>query len=577
MKGSDAVVEMLIAHKVKHVFGVPGDTSMHLHDSFAKYTDKIEHVLARDERNAGYMADAYGRVARTPGVVETPSGGGALYVVPAVSEANNSCIPMVCLSSDISMSSEETHAITDVNQELLFKAVSKWNTKIRVGAKIPDLFRKAFRMATGGMPGAVHMAMPENILEQQVDFAARDLRAPKPIMNQTPFRYETCSEDLDTVIDLFSKASRPLILAGGGVHLSNAYIKLEEFQANFQIPVATTVNGKGSVAETLDMAVGVIGANGGSEEGLQVIQEADFVLVLGSKLNNVTTMGKTAFQKEAKIVQVDIGEVVLGLNVPVELAVMSDIQEFLFHLNSELLPKKTMLTQRYEQWNSWVRKKVQEKRTRIDAEMTDNAPLILPCRFFGALEKLTDKNTIFVGDAGTPTPYLSSYLRLKQAGRWSILPRAHGSLGYALPAAIGAQIANPEAKVISMMGDSSFGMAMGDLETAKRLNLPVIFVNFENNCYGWIKTIQHLYFEEKYFAVDFSPVDALAIAKGFGINGRSISQNAQIDDTLDWALIQEGPVFLNVTIESPTNCVPPVLKWERDSRVPTCQRKKLTY
>lgn len=577
MKGSDAVVEMLVAHEVKHVFGVPGDTSMNIHDSFARYTDKVEHVLARDERNAGYMADAYGRVSRRPGVVETPSGGGALYVVPAVSEANNSCIPLICLSSDISMNSEETHAITDVNQELLFKAVSKWNTKIRVAAKIPDLFRKAFRMATGGMPGAVHLAIPENILEQPVDFSARDLRPFRPLTAQAPFRYETRSEDVDTVIDMFCKAKRPLILAGGGVHLSNAYSQLEQFRANYQIPVATTVNGKGSVSEMLDTAVGVIGANGGSDEGLQIIQQADLVLVLGSKLNNVTTMGKTAFHKEARVVQVDIGEMVLGLNVPVELAIMSDVQEFLYHLNTEMMHKKNELTSQFEQWNEWVRSKIREKRCRIEQEMRCESAMVLPSHFFGALEKLTDENTIFVGDAGTPTPYLSSYLRLKQAGRWSILPRAHGSLGYALPAAIGAQIAMPQAKVISMMGDSSFGMALGDLETAKRLNLPVIFVNFENNCYGWIKTIQHLYFEEKYFAVDFSPVDTLAIAAGFGLKGRNICRNNEIDDALQWALGQDGPVLLNVVIEPPTKCVPPVLKWERDSRVPVCQRKKLTY
>ena len=190
MRGSDAVVEMLIAHKVKHVFGVPGDTSMNVHDSFADRTNDIHHILTRDERNAGYMADAYARVSRKPGVVETPSGGGALYVVPAVSEANNSCIPMVCLSSDITMSSEETNALTNVDQELLFKSVTKWNTKIRVAAKIPQLFRKAFRMATGGIPGAVQLAIPENILGQLVEFSADELWALESTSMQAPFRYE---------------------------------------------------------------------------------------------------------------------------------------------------------------------------------------------------------------------------------------------------------------------------------------------------------------------------------------------------------------------------------------------------
>ena len=139
------------------------------------------------------------------------------------------------------------------------------------------------------------------------------------------------------------------------------------------------------------------------------------------------------------------------------------------------------------------------------------------------------------------------------------------------------KVAKPEATVFSLMGDSSFGMALGDLETAKRLNLSVIFVNFENNCYGWIKTIQRLYFDEKYFAVDFCPVDTVGIAKGFGMHARNINNNGEIEEGIRWALCKEGPVMLNVAMEPPTSFVPPVLKWERDSKIPAAQRKKLTY
>ena len=577
MRGSDAVVEMLIAHQVKHVFGVPGDTSMNVHDSFAGRTAEVQHILTRDERNAGYMADGYARVSRKPGVVETPSGGGALYVIPAVSEANNSCIPMVCLSSDLTMSSEETNALTDVDQEFLFKAVTKWNTKIRLASKIPQLFRKAFRMATGGVPGAVHLALPENILEQAVEFPAKELSALASTSAQAPFRCGPTSQDVDRVVDLFCQSSRPIILAGGGVHLSDAYEQLEQFRAGFNVPVVTTVNGKGSVRELANNAVGVIGSNGGSEEGLTIIQQADLVLVLGSKLNNVTTMGKIAINKNAKVIQVDIGEAGIGLNTPVDVAIVSDVNEFLCKLNGEMLAAKSRLADQYETWNSWVRNKIIEKRKRIEQEMSTDSNLVLPCRFFGALERLTDDNTIFVGDAGTPTPYLSSYLRLKKAGRWNVLPRAHGSLGYALPAAIGVKVAKPDATVFSLMGDASLAMALGDLETAKRLGLPIIFVNFENNCYGWIKTIQRLYYDEKYFAVDFCPIDSVAVAKGFGIEAINISANTRIEEGIQWALSQEKPTFLNVAIERPTGFVPPVLKWERDIKVPSSERKKLTY
>ena len=166
------------------------------------------------------MADAYGRVSRKPGVVETPSGGGALYVIPAVSEANNSCIPMICLCSDLTMSSEETNALTDIDQELLFKSVTKWNTKIKLASKIPQLFRKAFRMATGGIPGAVQLSLPENMLEQQVEFPAEEMRALEATSAQAPFGMGRAVKISSRIIDLFSQSSRPIVLAGGGVHLS---------------------------------------------------------------------------------------------------------------------------------------------------------------------------------------------------------------------------------------------------------------------------------------------------------------------------------------------------------------------
>ena len=206
---------------------------------------------------------------------------------------------------------------------------------------------------------------------------------------------------------MFSRCSRPVVLAGGGVHLSGAYQQLEHFRSTFHVPVATTVNGKGSVAETLHNAVGVIGANGGSEEGLNIVQQADLVLVLGSKLNAVTTMGKIAINKEAKVVQVDIGEDGLGLNIDVDVPLVGDIRTVLEALNAAMAAKKDAMASRFDAWNQWVCRKISEKRARIEAEMRADSALVLPARFFGELERLTGENTIFAGDAGTPTPYIS--------------------------------------------------------------------------------------------------------------------------------------------------------------------------
>jgi len=578
MRGSDAIIEMLIAHGVKHVFGVPGDTSMHFHNSFFHRKDRINHILCHDERNAGYMADAYARVSGKVGVVDTPSGGGALYVVPAVSEAYNSCIPLLCLSSDIGLASVEQGSLTDIDQEALMKPITKWNQKIKISSKIPYLFSKAFRMATGGVPGAVHLSLPENILENEVDFTPDALKGSLACGHNTPFRYGPCDTDLALVADMLIKAERPMILSGGGVHSSNAYEQLATLVETFHLPLATSINGKGAISEMSDYSVGVVGANGGSMEGLEILRQADFVLALGSKLNNVTTIGKTLFNESCKIAQVDMGENLLDANIRTHVAIMSDIQAFLVKLVQAVRGKGLEDASRLGTWNRFVRRKMKEKRARIQTDVEQKHDLVTPAYFFDVLWQLTDEDTYFVADAGTPTPYLSSHFRQKKAGRQTVLPRAHGSLGYALPASMGVQVAKPGHKVVAMHGDASFAMAAGELETAVRCKLPIVFINFQNYAYGWIKTIQRLYFDETYFAVDFGKsIDVEAVAKGFGLDARTVHNNSQVKDTLAWALHQDGPVMLNLLIEPPTKTIPPVLKWEKDAAKPADKRIKLTY
>ncbi|MFZ5946182.1 MAG: thiamine pyrophosphate-binding protein [Bacillota bacterium] len=577
MIGSDAIVKMLIAHGVKDVFGVPGDTSMNFHDAFARHIGQINHITCRDERNASYMADGYSRVKGRPGIVEVPSGGGALYAVPGVSEANESSIPLICISSDITMSSDDTGALTDVNQEYLFKAITKWNCKIRLSSKIPQMMQKAFKMAVGGRPGAIQISVPENIHGQEVQFSPEELSGSDFIDNLYPARMHPSSSEIEKVCALFLKANRPVIIAGGGVHLSKAYEELAAFSSEFLVPVATSINGKGSIAEISPLAVGVIGANGGSEETNQVVKEADLVLVLGSKLNNVTTMGKDVFSANPTIIQIDIDEEYMDANVRVDLPVMCDIKCFLADLKTALSKDKSDLVPRANSWNNRVQELLKLKQEIIEEELKIEGKNVNPALIFSLLEKLTDANTIFVADAGTPTPYLASYLRVKKAGRKTILARSHGSLGYALPAAIGAKVADPNATVISMFGDGSFGMAVGDLETARRIGLPVIFINFQNNSYGWIKTIQKLYYDETYLAVDFSPIDAVKISEGFGVKAMRIESNSELEEGLLWALSQKTPVLLDIIIEPPTKVIPPVLKWLRDAKVAPAERKKLTY
>jgi len=485
---------------------------------------------------------------------------------------------MLCLSSDIGLVSVEQGSLTDIDQEALMKPITKWNQRIKIGSKIPYLFRKAFRMATGGVPGAVHLGLPENILEDEVRFTEQELKGSPLTGHNAPFKYGPDDADLALVADMLVNAKRPVILSGGGVHLSVAYEELATLIQTFHLPLATSINGKGAISELSAYSIGVVGANGGSLEGLKIIQQADFVLALGSKLNNVTTIGKTLFNDKCKIAQIDISENLLDANIRTDIAILSDIKTFLVKLLSKLKEKDLKEPSKLDTWNEFVDQKMMEKRARIQKDIEKEEDLVTPAYFFDALWHLTDEDTYFIADAGTPTPYLSSHLRQKKAGRQTVLPRAHGSLGYALPGSIGIQVAKPGHKVIALHGDASFCMAAGELETAVRCNLPIVFINFQNYAYGWIKTIQKLYFDEKYFAVDFGKsFNAAKVAQGFGLNAKTVYSNEQVKEGLEWALNLEGPVLLNLMIEPPTKTIPPVLKWEKDAAKPVDERIKLTY
>lgn len=574
MRGADLIVELLIQHGVKHIFGVPGDTSMAFHDALRLRQKEITHILCRDERHAAYAADAYARMTGRIGVVEVPSGGGALYVVPGVSEADLSNIPLLCIASDITMSSDETYALTDCHQEALFAAVTKWNTKLRLLSKIPQMMRKAIRVSTSGSPGAVALSFPENLLRGEYDGKPEEIYGNPDHGRLGYFQNDATDEDVERAIELMKQSKRPVLLAGGGVHFSKAYDELTQLVEKYNIPVVSSIDGKGSVAETKDYALGTIGANGGSLEANEVISQADFIFVLGCKLDNVTTVGKSIFAPGVKILQVDINEQTLGNIAPISHGIMCDIRHLLVKLNKRDcgIDKEAAAA-----WQEIWAAKRQEKMDRIGADYDKTSDYVVAARVFGAVEKFTDGEAIFTGDAGTPTPYIASYIKMKQTGKHTVIPRAHGALGYAMGAAIGAQVARPQSRVVSFFGDASFAMTMGELETAKRLNLPIVFVNFQNNSYGWIKTIQHLYYDQQYFGVDFCPIDTVMVSQGFGIKAKNVTKNEDVESAVQWALSLQEPVLLNFVIEPPDAFVPPVQQWEVDARKDPADRKKLVY
>ncbi|MDE0174066.1 MAG: thiamine pyrophosphate-binding protein [Defluviicoccus sp.] len=551
LTGAEAVVRILQGYGVEVVFGLCGDTSLPLYDALARLDHGITHVLTRDERSAAYMADAYARLSGRVGVCEGPSGGGATYILPGVVEANESSVPLLAITSDISVSSRGRFTLTEIDQEALFRPATAWNAVIDRSADIPRTMRAAFSAMTEGRPGAAHIGLPFDVQRDAVDEEELGVE-PDIVPRKAP--------DPDSVRDAakaIASASAPLFVCGGGVMTAGAETALLNLAEKIGAPVATTVSGKGSIAETHELAVGVVGSNGGTPETRAVVEAADTVVFVGCRAGSVTTE-RWRFPRpgEARIVHIDIDARVLGANYPTEAAVEGDARLALEALGDAL---DGAAPGRIDP--AFVAAQKRKKFAAFDALAKADAKPIRPERLVSELQAALPPDAVVVADPGTPCPYLSAYLVLEKPGRRFVSNRAHGALGYAMPAAVGAQFARPGAKCVAVMGDGSFAFAAGELETVVRLGLPITFVVVSNSSFGWIKAGQKTGYGGRYHAVDFSRSDHARIAEAYGVRSWSVVDPGDLAPALRAALAHDGPSLVDAVCQPLEEARAPVSEW----------------
>ena len=562
MNGAQSLVRALRDVGVDRIFGLPGDTGMALYD--ALYDEPaITHVMTRDERSASFMADVYARVSRRVGVCEGPSGGGATYIVPGVAEAQGSAIPLLCMTSDTPVSEEHRGVLTELDQVGLFRPITKWSERVNRAGGMEDSVHRAVRLATSERPGAVHLSLPSDVLEEE---GGRNDRADRAETASTvpSSRPRADASEVLRAADLISGAERPVIVAGGGVLTSGAWDRLTEFAGATGVPVATSINGKGSIAETHPCAIGVVGNNGARSYANTWVAEADLILFVGTRTDSTTTVGWTLPPKANPpiTIHLDISAREIGNNYPSSAMLLGDAAATFGDL-LDAIDHPDRLRQLNEQR---LRRLALEKSSyfdRVAGEAASDTQPIKPQRLISTLRELLDDDAIIIADPGTPTPYLSAQYVLNRAGRTTVIPRAYGALGYAIPGVVGAHFAAPGRRVVGMLGDGSYGMSVGELETISRLNLPVVIVQCDNGTYGWIKELQHLYHDQRYFSVDFNRIDYASIARGFGMRGYHVESPADLKSVLHAALADGRPAFVNVVTEAQMTETPPVATWEQ--------------
>jgi len=555
LTGAEAMVRMLEAYGVEHMFGLCGDTTLPLYDALARHDHGISHFLTRDERHAAYMADGYARVTGKPGICEGPSGGGATYILPGLIEANDSSVPILAITTDVATTSRGRFPLTELDQVSLMRPLTKWNASLDSSARLPATVRGAFRAMTTGRPGAVHLAFPFDAQKGAVDEA--EIWADTRHRTYPAERTAPDPQAIKDAVEALASARSAVAICGGGVVLADAHDHLRSLAETLDLPVATTVSGQGSISETHPQALGVIGSNGGVPATRTAVDAADVVMFIGCRAGSVTTERWRSPAPGTTIIHIDNDPMAIGANYPTDIAVCADAKLALEALAAEAIAGNPRTQGGRERASEAWRRKVAEFQPL--AESTDRP--IRPEAVVAALSDILDDDAVICADPGTPCPYFSAHYRWRRPGRNFVTNRAHGALGYSLAAAMGAQVGRPRAKVLSVMGDGSFGFCCGEMETLVRYGIPVKSIVFSNAVYGWIKAGQNAGFGRRFYNVDIGRTDHAAVASAFGVRAWTVESPSELAPVLREAISHDGPTLVDVISQPLHEAAAPVSEW----------------
>ncbi|WP_349975699.1 thiamine pyrophosphate-binding protein [Pseudomonas sp. WHRI 8519] len=555
--GADALVRMLQLQGVKHIFGVTGDTSLPFYDSLYRLDHGITHVLARDERCASYMAYVYAKLTGKIGVCEGPSGAGATYMLPGIAEANGSSVSVLGINSDIPVAGRDKFVLTELDMKALFKPITKWNSVVETPGRLPKILRTAFLEMTSGAPGAAHIAVPYDVMKGELDEAevyAFDQ------FNQFPsVRPAADPEIVKATVEAIRAAKRPVFVCAGGLVLSGGWDELRELSAYLDVAIATSISGQGAASDRNPLSVGVVGTNGSTAEARAFMQTCDLIIFIGTRAGSVVTE-KWANPKigEKWIGHIDIDPHVIGCNYNTEFPLLGDARTVLRQLLE--VAKSDPAVERPDLLDAVATVKA-ARSTALHRPLNSKPGQIEPEVVVKALQSVIPDDAVLVIDPGTPTPFLSAYLDVPDAGNNIVYNRFHGGLGYSLPGVVGAYYARPHQKCIAIMGDGSFGFSSSELETIYRLNIPVTMIVLSNSNYGWIKAGQFASYGERYFSVDFSNSSSARVAEAHGIKSWHVREDDNVQEAIAQALAHSGPSLVEITVRELHETQAPVSAW----------------
>lgn len=517
---------------------------------------QIKHFLYRTENAGAAMADGYARVTGKVGVVSAQNGPAATLLVPGLAEALKVSVPVVALVQDVNRSETDRNAFQELDHIALFQGCTKWIRRVSEASRVADYIDMAFATAASGRPGPVVLMLPADLLLERIEIPTA--RAAK--LGHFPLdRAMADPARIDEAVSVLAAARQPLIVAGGGVHLSGACAELAALQEDCHIPVMTTVMGKGAVDERHPLSLGVTGYVLGKLSPARhmkpIIDDADVILLVGTRTNQNGTDSWKLYPKTARFIHLDIDGGEIGRNYD-SMRLAGDAKLTLAALHEKLKGARRPI--------AGLAARIAEAKARHAVDIapleTSNASPIRPERLAADIRQILTPETIVVADASYSTIWVACYLQSLKAGMRFITPRGMAGLGWGLPLAIGAKSAHPESPVLCMVGDGGFAHVWSELETAHRRQTPIVLTVLNNNCLGYQKDAEDVKFNRHSDNVFFSPVDHAAIARACGCRGVRIERAEDYLPALREALASNQTTVLDVITDP--NAYPPITSFD---------------
>ncbi len=545
MTGAKALIESLKAEKVKHIFGIPGGATIPIYD--ALYDEKrIRHILVRHEQAAAHAADGYARVSGGPGVCMATSGPGATNLTTGILNAYMDSSPVVAITGQVPKPFLGTDAFQEADMVSVMLPITKHNFMIRSVAEVPRMVRLAFKIATTGRQGPVHIDLPKDVQ------ASKDkVKIPSRVRYQKKIKTKPKAEEVRQALKLLTQANRPLLFAGGGIVSANASAELVKLAELLQAPVVTTPLGKGTIPENHPLALGMIGMHGRMVANIAVT-ECDTLLGLGVRFDDRATGDVRYFAPKAKIIHVDIDPVELGKNVRVDVPIAADVR-----ITLKVLIKGLRSKAKRKSGGQWLRRIKKMQKEFIPRMDYDEVP-IKPQRVIKELMNVLSDDAIITTEVGQCQMWAAHYYTFKKPRRL-IMSGGLGTMGFGFPAAIGAKVARPKNVVVDVAGDGSFLMNSQELATAVDNDIPVVVCILDNRFLGMVKQWQDMFYEKRRSATDLGKTpDFAKLAESYGAWGDTITRPSEIAPKLREALKSGKPAVLDVVIDPDEHVLPMV-------------------